>query len=89
MTRERRVERKVTAVHTKGYEAWQHFHNIVTGIGVVSFTPQPLYRTRMTPQMHSEYEGLVDLEAVWIPQRTEKTLSQLKILEIPQWSKAA
>jgi hypothetical protein len=54
MTRKRRVERKVTVVHTKGYEAWQHFHNIITGIGVVSSKPQSLYPTRMTPQVHGE-----------------------------------
>jgi hypothetical protein len=59
MTRKRRVERKVTAVHTNGHEAWQHFHNTVTGIGVVSFTPQPLYPMRMTP-MCTVNKGLVD-----------------------------
>jgi len=86
MTRKRRVERKVTAVHTKGYETWQYFHNIVNGIGVVRFTPQPLYPKRMTPRCRVNKKAWCTLEAVWIPQRTEKCLSQLRILEIPQWS---
>jgi hypothetical protein len=87
MTRKRRVERKVTAVHTKGYEAWQYFHNIVNGIGVLSFTPQPLYPTRITPRC-TVNKAWWTLEAVWIPQQTKKSLSQLRILKIPQWSNA-
>jgi hypothetical protein len=78
MTRKRRVEKKVTAVHTKGYEAWQHFHIIITGIGVVSFMPQPLYPTRTTPRCTVNKKAWWTLEAVWIPQRTEKTLMYIE-----------